>query len=77
MIGTKGNINQCNLSNHLVLEERVVQIDIKTACKRSISWNPFNRVGHFQYSTLFEWLGIFLGKIYMNDLQPKAISLEN
>lgn len=59
-----------------MLKKGVIQIYIKTACECSISWNPFDRIGHIQCSPLFEWLRIFLSEIDMNNL-PVQIWIQN
>lgn len=55
--------------NHLMLEKRVVQVNIKTVSKSDISGFPFNRICHVQYSPRFQWFWVLLSEVNMNNLQ--------
>ena len=66
-----------NIYFNLMLKERMVQIDIKTASKGDISRNPFYRICHVQMSSCFQRLWDILSEINMNDLQDKRHKHEN
>lgn len=52
-----------------MLKKGVVQVNIKSTSKSDISWDPFDRICHVQYSPNFQWFWAFLSEIDMNNLQ--------